>query len=43
MELTNDDDSDRSTGKPAARRFAPLLGLVAIGWLLRILLRRRHR
>jgi hypothetical protein len=30
-------------GAPVAKRVAPIVALVAIGWLLRVLIRRRRR
>jgi carbon monoxide dehydrogenase subunit G len=32
-----------AAGTPVAKRLAPLLGLVALGWLVRVLIRRRRR
>ncbi|MGI8664176.1 MAG: SRPBCC family protein [Acidimicrobiales bacterium] len=32
-----------SAGSPVAKRVAPLVALLAVGWLLRVLLRRRRR
>ena len=32
-----------TAGKPIARRVGPILALVAIGWLLRVLIRRRRK
>jgi carbon monoxide dehydrogenase subunit G len=32
-----------SAGAPVAKRVAPILALVALGWLVRVLVKRRHR
>jgi carbon monoxide dehydrogenase subunit G len=32
-----------AAGSPVAKRIAPILAVVALGWLLRVLLRRRHK
>jgi uncharacterized protein len=36
-------DLTKAVGGPVAKRVAPILALVAVGWLLRVLIRRRRR